>query len=416
MSDSNSISAPAPSGPLQGVRIVDLTSVIMGPYATQILADYGADVIKVEPPEGDIMRKGGATRSPDMGFIHLQLNRNKRSVVLDLKQEAGRAALLHLCRGADVLVSNMRPAAMQRLRLSDAEVRADNPRLIYVSLVGYGQQGPYAAKPAYDDLMQGICGLASLFPAAQGGEPRYVPLAVVDRIVGLNATHAILAALLQRGRTGQGSTVELAMFEAMSQFVLGDHFGGRAFEPPVGGETGYGRLMTPNRRPYRTSDGYVCVLVYTDKNWRAFFEALGRSGELAADPKLATHAARARNYDYVYGLLAEILLTRTTAEWLALFERCDIPCVPLNDLDALIDDPHLAAVDFFTELDHPTEGRLRYTGIPSRWDGEALGIRRHAPHLGEHSVEVLREAGVPDSEIETLLAEGATMDGAMKGG
>ncbi len=407
-----SSAAPQQDAPLQGLRVLDLTSMVLGPYATQILADYGADVIKVEPPQGDLMRKGGAIKSADMGALYLQLNRNKRSVVLDLKQATARAALLRLCESADVLVHNNRPAAMRRLKLTDDDVRAVNRRLVYVSLIGYGETGPYAGKPAYDDLIQGICAVPATAAKAGGQEPRYVPLTLTDRIVGINAAHAILAAIVRRERTGEGASVELPMFETIAQFVLGDHLGGRTFDPPIGGP-GYNRLMTANRRPYATSDGYVCALIYTDKHWQSFLEAIGRLGDYATDPRLSDYVARSRHYNEIYGLVADILRTRTTAEWLALFERCDIPCAPMNGLDALIDDPHLAAVGFFQTLAHPTEGNVRYTGIPSRWNGAALQITRHAPHLGEHSVAILKEAGIAADEIEALLRSGATLDGAI---
>jgi crotonobetainyl-CoA:carnitine CoA-transferase CaiB-like acyl-CoA transferase len=397
----------SPSAPLSGVRILDLTTVVMGPYATQILADYGADVVKVEPPEGDIMRGAAPMKGPRMGHLHLQMNRNKRGIVLDVKKEGGRRALLRLCETADVFVHNVRAAAMQRLRLSDAEVRAANPRIVYASLVGYGGDGPYAGKPAYDDLIQGICGLPALIGRATG-QPAYVPANVADRIVGVNAVHAILAALLCRDRTGRGQSVELPMFETLAQFVLGDHLGGMTFEPPLG-PPGYERLM--HRRPYRTSDGYLCVLIYTDKQWETFFRAIGRQGELSANPRLATYGERAKNYQEAYGLLAPIFVTRTTGEWLGLLEAHDIPCVRLSQLDDLIADEHLAAVGFFQELDHPTEGRLRLAGIPSRWNGSRLPVTAPAPRLGEHSVEVLREAGLDPAEIDRLIAEGATIDG-----
>jgi crotonobetainyl-CoA:carnitine CoA-transferase CaiB-like acyl-CoA transferase len=396
--------------PLQGLRVLDLTSMVLGPYATQILADYGADVVKVESPEGDLMRKGGAHKSSDMGSLHLQLNRNKRSIVLDLKQPAAHKALLRLCEGADVFVHNNRLAAMRRLRLAADDVRAIHPRIVYVSLIGYGDDGPYAGKPAYDDLIQGICALPAIAAQAGGQEPRYVPLTLVDRIVGISAVHAILAAVLRRNRSGEGQSVELPMFETMAQFVLGDHLGGRSFDPPIGAP-GYERLMTPNRRPYATRDGYICALIYTDRHWKAFFEALGRRDEYLANPRFSDHAIRARHYNEVYGIVADILRTRTTAEWMALFVGCDIPCAPMNDLDALIDDPHLAAIGFFETKSHPTEGRIRYTGIPSRWNGAALKITRHAPRLGEHSVAILREAGIPAVDIDALLMSQATVDG-----
>jgi crotonobetainyl-CoA:carnitine CoA-transferase CaiB-like acyl-CoA transferase len=396
--------------PLQGLRVIDLTSMVLGPYATQILADYGADVIKVEPPQGDLMRKGGALKSADMGALHLQLNRNKRSLVLDLKLPLARNVLSRLIEQADVFIHNNRLAAMRRLKLADEDVRRVNPRLVYVSLIGYGENGPYAGKPAYDDLIQGICALPATAARAGRQEPRYVPLTLVDRIVGINAAHAVLAALFQRDRTGEGQSVELPMFETMAQFVLGDHLGGRSFDPPIG-EPGYNRLMTANRRPYPTSDGHVCALIYTDRHWKAFFEAVGRLEEYSANRRLSDHATRSRHYNEVYGIIADIIATRTTAEWIKLFERCDIPCAPMNDLDALIDDPHLAAVGFFETKTHPTEGLIRYTGVPSTWNGAKLPITRHAPRLGEHSLAILREAGIAADEIAALLKGGATIDG-----
>ncbi len=399
--------------PLQGLRVLDLTSMIAGPHAAQILADYGADVIKIEPPEGDLMRKGvGAARSADMGPLYLQLNRNKRSAVLDVKQPAARKALLQLCERADVFITNTRPAAMRRLKLAYDDVRKVNPRLVYVSLMGYGDTGPYAGKPAYDDLIQGICALPTIVAQTGGEGPRYVPLTVVDRIVGINAAHVILAAVLGRDRTGEGQSVELPMFETMAQFVLGDHLGGRSFDPPIG-EAGNPRLMSETRRPYATRDGHVCALVYTNKQWKAFFEGLGRLDQYAANPHLHDFASRRRHVNEVNGIIADFLRTLTTAEALALFERCDIPCAPMNDLDALIDDPHLAAVEFFQTRPHPTEGRIRYNGIPSRWNGAALKITRHAPRLGEHSLAVLKAAGISTKEIAELLASGATIDGAV---
>jgi len=401
-----------PQAPLQGLRVLDLTSMIAGPHAAQILADYGADVIKIEPPEGDLMRKAGAAaKSADMGALYLQLNRNKRSIVLDLKQLAARKALLHLCERADVFVTNTRPAAMRRLKLAYQDVRKVNPRLVYVSLMGYSEHGPYAGKPAYDDLIQGICALPVMVARAGGGqEPRYVPMAMVDRIVGLNAAHVILAAVLRRDHTGEGQSVELPMFETMTQFVLGDHLAGRTFDPPIG-EAGNPRMINPNRRPYPTRDGHVCALIYTDKHWKAFFKGLGRLDQYAASPHLAEFTSRRQHPDEVYGIITDILGTLTTAEALALFERCDIPCAPMNDLDALIDDPHLAAIEFFQTRLHPTEGRIRYSGIPSRWNGAALKITRHAPRVGEHSLAILKEAGIPAKEIEALLSSGATIDG-----
>jgi len=400
------VRGPAPAGPLAGIRIVDMTTVLMGPYATQILADYGADVIKVEPPEGDIMRHGGPMRNPRMGPMFLQANRNKRSIVVDIKTAGGRDVLKRLCRGADVFICNVRPAALRRVGLGPDDVRGSNPRLIHVSLIGYGEGGPYAGRPAYDDLIQGLAAIPATFQRTSGSEPRYAPLTMADHIVGLNAAHVVLAALLERARSGAGQTIELPMFETLAQFVLSDHFGGRAFEPPIG-PAGYSRLLARDRRPYRTSDGYICILVYTDRQWESFFRLIGKAEQFHNDPRFTTAAARARHFAEAYTLLAEVLATRTTAEWLAVFQKADIPAVPMHDLDALIDDPHLAAVGFFQTIAHPTEGRVRLVGIPSRWSRSRLAIRRHPPGLGENTAEVLREIGLNDAAIARLAADGA---------
>src|ERR1700730_9083085 len=397
-----------PRRPLEGVRIIDMSTVLMGPFATQILGDYGADVIKIEPPTGDVMPPGGPMRSPGMGSVYLQVNRNKRSVVLDVKKPAGRLAVLKLCKSADVFVHNIRPAAMRRLKLGAADVRAANPRTIYVSLRGYGESGPYAGRPAYDDLIQGITGIPWLIGSIGGGEPRYVPLTIADRIVGLNAVHVILAALIERDRTGEGQAIELPMIETMAQFVLVDHMAGRGYEPAMGAP-GYSRLLAPDRRPYHTSDGYVCVLVYTDRHFAAFFRAIGCTEEFAADPRFADHATRARHYPEIYSILADIFRTRTTAEWLELLRDADIPCVPLHGHAHLIDDPHLAAVGLFQDMEHPSEGRIKFAGIASRWSRAGPGIDRPPPRLGEHSVEVLREAGYSDAKTRGWCEERAAV-------
>lgn len=392
------------SGPLAGMRIVDMSSVLMGPFATQMLADYGADVIKVESPDGDLMRLGGAMRNPGMGSLFLQANRNKRSIVLDVKTPAGRDALLRLCRSADALVHNVRTAAMERARLAYEDIRAVNPEIVYVALVGYGEDGPYAGKPAYDDLIQGISAVPSLF-AAGGGEPRFAPVNMADRVVGLNAAHAVLAALLCRERTGKGQSVEVPMFETMAQFVLGDHFGGLGFEPPIG-PPGYNRLMSPDRRPYRTQDGYLCVLVYTDRQWENFFRAIGRPEDFA-DPMYSDHATRTRNYDHVYAGLARHLATRTTAEWTAVLTAHDIPCVPAHTIESLLADPHVKAVGLIEDMDHPSEGRIRMVRPPARWSRTPPGLRLHPPRLGENTREVLAEAGYGEDEIDAMVASGS---------
>jgi crotonobetainyl-CoA:carnitine CoA-transferase CaiB-like acyl-CoA transferase len=392
-------------GPLSGVKILDLTTVVMGPFATQILAELGADVIKVETHDGDNMRHVGPMVNPGMGHLYLNLNRGKRGVVLDLKQPQGREALLRMVRTADVLIYNVRPQAMARLGLAYDDVRAVNPRIIYVGAYGYSQRGPYAAKAAYDDLIQGATGLASLATRNDGEAPRYAPVNLADRVTGLHAVYAVTTALFFRERSGQGQSVEVPMFESMSHFVLGDHLAGLSWEPPIGG-SGYARLE--HRRPYRTQDGWLCVLVYNDKQWKSFLQAVGRA-DLLEDPRFFPHASRATHIDEIYTILAELMSARTSADWIALLERIDIPVAPVNSVEDLVQDPHLAASGFFSFEEHPSEGRLRVPRTPTEWSACTRQQLRPAPRLGEHSAEVLREAGYSNAEIAELARRGVTL-------
>jgi crotonobetainyl-CoA:carnitine CoA-transferase CaiB-like acyl-CoA transferase len=391
------------AGPLAGIRILDLTTVVMGPYATQVLADMGADVIKLEPPGGDVIRHVGPMRNPAMGHLFLSSSRNKRSIALDLKRPEARDAALRIAAGADVLIHNIRPQAMDRLGLSYEAVAAINPGIVYVAAVGFGSKGRYAGRPAYDDLIQGASGLPSVIMEATGGEPRYVPLTLADRTVGLYVASAVSAALVHRERTGQGQSVEVPMFEVFTQFVLGDHLGGFNFDPPLG-DPYYARLLTPHRRPYATADGHLCVLIYNDKQWRSFFRLIGEEERLTSDPRFVTHSQRAANIDAVYAFVGEVMKTRTTAEWIALLEGADIPVMPVNTVESLIDDPHLADVRFFEMIDHPTEGALRVMTPPAVFSVCEPGEQRPAPGLGEHTAEVLREAGLSDEEIASVMA------------
>lgn len=392
-------------GPLAGVTIVDMTSVLMGPYATQMLGDYGADVIKIEAPDGDVTRQIGPSRHPGMGPVFLNTNRNKRSICLDLKHAAGRDAALRLIERADVLVYNVRPQAMARLQLGYADLARRNPRLIYAGVVGFGQDGPYAAKAAYDDLIQGATGLPALIAQTGDGTPRYVPNALVDRIVGLTAVGAICAALVHRERTGRGQQLDIPMFETMASFVMGDHLGGLTFEPPLD-RGGYARHLSPDRRPYRTADGYICAMVYNDKQWQSFLTAVGRD-DLLADERYQSFAKRAVNIDVVYAELASIFLARPTDEWTALLDAADVPAMRMHDLESLLEDPHLVATGFFPVVQHPSEGEIRDMKVAATFSDTPVERQRLAPRLGEQGEAILREAGLAPDAIAALAQCGA---------
>lgn len=373
--------------PLAGVRVVDLSAVVLGPYASQNLADYGADVVKVEPPEGDSTRHTGPSTEAGMGAIFLGVNRGKRSIVLDLKQPGDRATLERLLATADVLMHSIRPQKLAALDLRHEAVRARHPRLVYVGLHGFGEDGPYGGKPAYDDIIQGLSGCAALMQM-QSGEPVYYPTIAADKTCGLVATQAILAALFARERTGRGSYVEVPMFETMAAFNLVEHLYGHHFAPPLA-DAGYARVLARHRRPYRTADGYLCVMPYTDAHWRRFFEEAGRP-DAARDARFASIAERTRHIDALYALAAELLATRSTDAWVAACERLEIPCARMHRLDELERDPHLQATGFFRELHDPAMGRLRFPGPPVRIGGRPLPVRM-APRLGEHTEDILRE-------------------------
>ena len=396
-------------GPLEGIRVVDLTSVVVGPLATQTLADHGADVIKVEAPSGDLGRAiGGGGRTSGMSPKFLHLNRNKRSIVLDLKQPAGYEALMRLLKGADVLVWNVRPSSMTRMKLGYEHVRAANPRLIYCGMFGFGQGGRYRDKPAYDSIIQGATGVAALYHRA-AGEPRYLPMVMADRMVGLIAAQMILIALIQRARTGEGQAIEVPMFENMAAQVLTEHMYLKTFEPPIGG-TGDPRLLDPEGRPLPTKDGWVCISANTNEQAFAFFDAIGRP-ELKTDPRFNSIVARFRNVREYFRIRTEALQQKTSAEWLEIFERCDVPAMPYHTLDSLMEDAHLKEVGFFQTIEHPTEGRIVNMMVPNRLSG---GTRRDflpAPKVGQHSVEILREAGYGEAAIDAMIASGATLDG-----
>jgi crotonobetainyl-CoA:carnitine CoA-transferase CaiB-like acyl-CoA transferase len=375
------------SGPLRGVRVLDLTTVVMGPSATQILGDLGADVVKVETPAGDTMRLIGPWRHEGMGPLFLQANRNKRSVVLDLKTLQGKQAIIQLANRADVLVSNVRPQGLARLGLDYDSIRAGNSRIIYCLAVGYGSEGPQAGQPVYDDLMQAASGIAGLFRAVDGA-PRYAPINICDRVVGLHVANAISSALYHRAMTGEGQAIEVPMFETMTQFVLADHMGGGAFSPPLG-EMGYKRLLSRTRGPYSTRDGHLSLVVYTDRHWRDFTKLVGCPDLMERDDRFGSQESRTRNAEDVGRFLADQLPLLNNEEWLEALRGIDIPACPVNAIGELSEDPHLKAVGLFEEMDHPTEGKVVLCRHPVRYSRSPASIRRLAPNLGEHTTEVL---------------------------
>ncbi len=395
------------AGALDGVRVVDITNVFMGPSATQMLGDLGADVIKVESPDGDVVRNIGPQGERKLGPLFLGLNRNKRSVVLDLKQPAGREALLRLAESADVLTYNVRPAAMQRLRLAYEDLAAVNPRLIYVGMFGFSQRGRYAPQAAFDDLIQAACALPQAVALGSGDIPRYLPITIADRSVGLYAFGVICAALYARERTGRGQRVDVPMFETMVPTILGDHLYGQTFVPPQG-DFGYPRLLSSERRPYETADGHVCCLIYTDAHWKTFLTVIGKPDLFHTDPRFANITARTAHITELYGMVADELRKRTTADWQTLLREADIPVFPMHTFESLMDDPHLADIGFFSEQAHPAVGTVRSMAVPSEWHGTPPPAPTPAPRLGEHSRSVLAEAGYDDAAIDALFASGAS--------
>lgn len=375
-------------GPLDGVKILDLTSVFMGPLATACLADLGADVIKVESPDGDVIRSIGPGGKDGVGAIFQHLNRNKRSIILDLKAPDDLNILLELAKDADVLVYNIRPAAMTRLGLGWDRLHAINPRLVYVGTFGYSQRGCYAAEPAFDDLIQAASGFAHAMSIASGGPPAYAPVTVADRAVGFYAFGAISAALFARERTGKGQRVDVPMFETMTSFVMGDHMYGHTYEPPQA-DYGYPRLMAKTRRPYKTKDGYVCCTVYTDAQWKAFLSEAGRPELFDADPRFKDLGTRTQHIEALYGLVEDLLQHRTTRDWRTVLAPFGIPIFPVHDFDSLLEDPHLNDIDFFDSLEDVRGESIRLMKCPSEWSDGLPGIRRTAPKKGAHTDEVL---------------------------
>jgi len=393
-----------PRGPLQGIRVLDLTTVMLGPFSTQIFGEMGADVIKIEAPGGDIGRWTGVGKSPGMSAAHMMKGRNKRSVILDLKKQEAREPLRRLVEATDVFVHNIRPKAATRLGIDYETIVQWKSDIIYAAATGYGEAGPYVDKPAYDDLIQGASGLAALSGTVTG-TPRYGPSVLADKTVGLYLTYAITMALFHRERTGEGQRVHVPMYETFASFVMNEHMQGQVFEPPIG-PAGYQRLLTPHRRPYPTADGHICVLPYNDKHWRQFFGVAGRP-ELSEDARFADQPSRSKNIDALYEIVGEVMIHRTSAEWLDVLTAADVPVMPMNTPEGLFECPHLTAVEMFPEVDHPTEGRVRHIKVPVHFSKTPGGYYRHPEQPGQSTAAVLSEVGYGPDDIVALEKAGA---------
>ena len=405
------MTAKGTGGPLEGVKVVDLTTVVVGPICTRTLADQGAEVIKVEAPGGgDILRYLAAgSRSPAMSGKFINFNRNKRSIVLDIKQPAGMEAMRRLIAEADVFVSNVRPAALARAGLDWESLRAINPRLIHCGIVAFGTDGRYANRPAYDPVIQSLSGVAGTFQRAIG-EPRFVPMVMTDHITGLVSAQAIGFALYRREKTGVGESIEVPMFESMASFVTSEHLGAATFDPPEG-PTGDGRLLSPDYRPLPTKDGYITVRPNNSRQAFAFFDAVGRP-ELKTDPRFESSISRTINAADYFRVQVESLTQKTTAEWLEIFSKADVPAAGYNSIDDLLTDPHLQDVGFWNFDDHPTEGRIRRTRTPVTFRGGMRAETLPAPRLGQQTRAILAELGFDQAAIEAMLESGAAEENA----
>ena len=393
-----------PKGPLQGVRVIDLTTVMLGPFCTQILGEMGAEIIKIETPEGDVNRWTGESRSPGMSTGQLIKGRNKRSIILDLKVKKVRKVFEKLIKTADVFVHNIRPKAAKRLAIDYETIAELNHNIIYASATGFGETGPFADKPAYDDLIQGASGIASLFGKVTG-TPRYVPSVMADKTTGLFLSNYISMALFHRERTGEGQKLHVPMYESFAAFVVSEHMQGQTFVPPTG-PAGYTRMLTSHRKPYETKDGFICVVPYTQKHWANFLALVGRA-DLIKDPRFSNQTERTKNIDTLYEIVSDNMKSRSTNNWIIALSDADIPAGPMNSPEDLFECPHLKAVEMFPEIEHPTEGRIKHIKVPAAFSKTPGGLYHHSEKLGASTNTVLNELGFSRTEISELENLGA---------
>lgn len=397
---------PCASGVLNGLRVIDLSTIVFGPYCTQMLADMGADVIKVESTDGDFFRQSGRPKqSEDMGPIHMTLNRRKRSIVIDLKSDEGKQTLMDLIRSADVFIHNIRGAAIQRLGFDYESVALYAPDVIYVHCVGYGSGGPYSDYPAYDDTIQAASGFIDLVAStSRTYEPKFVPTIVADKVSGLYATQAVLAAQIHKHQTGEGQFVEVPMFESFVHFLLEEHLFERTYEPP-GGQIGYRRIVDKDRKPFATADGFITILPYTDKNWHDLFDLLECPEVLSTVP-VEGSLLRVQHVGRFYEAIRERTPSRTTEEWMRALTKINVPAMPVRKIEHILDDPHLTAGGFFKVVEHPTEGSYIQMQPPVRFGAAGSPEVGHAPRLGQHTQEVLEELSSLATSVDVEAVRG----------